>query len=417
MNVRTMLPSYRGTHENSSLRSPWCCILLTGLCAVAGPAWAQPLGDERPPDLWTRKSGSDWPDFLGPARNGKSPEVNVLAPWPAQGPPIVWQAALGTSYGAPSLSRGRLFHFDRHDDQARLTCRAAETGRELWRCEHPTDYQDMLNYNNGPRCTPVVDGSRVYTFSADGMLQCVRTADGTPVWRIDTMQRFGVAQNFFGVGSTPVLFQDVLIANIGGSPPGSPADVYSGPVEGNGTGIVAFDKHTGEVRWSATDELASYASPVLASIGDRPWCFVFARGGLIGCDPRDGSVDFSFPWRADLLESVNASSPVVVGSDVFISETYGPGSACCECGRAACTKCGQIATSGVTNRWPSTGTHPSITTGSCMRRAVATEDRRSCAASSGRPGGSGGGKGGWREHPCCTSTVIWFVLAKTARCA
>jgi len=90
---------------------------------------------------------------------------------------------------------------------------------------------------------------------------------------------------------------------------------------------VAFDKLTGKVRWKATDELASYASPVIAEIDGRPWCFVFARGGLVALDPRTGKVDFQFPWRAAKLESVNASSPVVVGNEVFISESYGPGSA------------------------------------------------------------------------------------------
>ena len=76
-----------------------------------------------------------------------------------------------------------------------------------------------------------------------------------------------------------------------------------------------------------TDELASYASPVLATIGTRRWCFVLARGGLVGLEPATGRVDFHFPWRSPKLESVNASNPVVAGDRVFISETYGPGSA------------------------------------------------------------------------------------------
>jgi outer membrane protein assembly factor BamB len=64
---------------------------------------------------------------------------------------------------------------------------------------------------------------------------------------------------------------------------------------------------------------------VLATINGRRWCFVFARGGLIGFEPSSGKVDFHFPYRAPDLESVNASSPVVVGDKVFLSETYGPG--------------------------------------------------------------------------------------------
>jgi hypothetical protein len=73
--------------------------------------------------------------------------------------------------------------------------------------------------------------------------------------------------------------------------------------------------------------LASYSVPTFATIGGRRWCFVFARGGLIAMEPATGKVDFHYPWRANILESVNASNPVVVGDHVFISETYGPGSA------------------------------------------------------------------------------------------
>jgi outer membrane protein assembly factor BamB len=135
-------------------------------------------------------------------------------------------------------------------------------------------------------------------------------------------------QNFFGVGSTPVVEDDLLIVVVGGSPPESQdAGRYDlDRVVGNGTGIVAFDKRTGEVKYTITDELASYATPQLATIGGRRWCFVFARGGLVGFEPRSGKVDFHYPWRARLRDSVNASTPVVVGDQVFISETYGPGS-------------------------------------------------------------------------------------------
>ena len=292
--------------------------------------------EQLPPDLGTRKSGVDWPDFLGPGRRSRSPETGLNVDWKESPPQIVWKIRLGTSYGMPVISRGRLLHFDRYDsrkgDKVRLTCRESETGRKLWTYEHETDYADMLGYNNGPRCSPVVDGNRVYTYSAEGELHCVSLDQGKRIWSVDTFKQFGVVQNFFGVGSTPLVLGDLLLVNVGGSPPGGPADIYSaqGQVESNGTGVVAFDKLTGEVVWKATDELASYSSPVAATIGGRPWCFVFARGGLIGLDPRTGESDFHFPWRAKMLESVNASCPVVVGNRVFISEAYRVGSALLE---------------------------------------------------------------------------------------
>jgi outer membrane protein assembly factor BamB len=187
----------------------------------------------------------------------------------------------------------------------------------------------MLGYNNGPRATPVVDGQHVFTYSAEGILQCVRVTDGEPVWRLDTMRDFHVVQNFFGVGSTPLVWGNLLLVNVGGSPPGSPPDVYSasGNVRPAGSAIVAFDKLTGKVRWKAGDDLASYASPVVAQFAGRDVVFMFARGGLMAIDPAKGETIAQFPWRARILESVNASTPVVKGDEIFISETYQLGSA------------------------------------------------------------------------------------------
>jgi outer membrane protein assembly factor BamB len=241
----------------------------------------------------------------------------------------VWQKAIGTGYSAPAIAAGRLYHFARFGNADRLTCFDAQTGAELWKCEHPTEYEDMLGYNNGPRATPVVDGDRVYTYSAEGLLQCVRVSDGQPAWRVDTFRDFHVVKNFFGVGSTPLVWGELLIVNVGGSPEGSPPDVYSasGHVRPDGSAVVAFDKLTGKVRWKTGDDLASYASPVIAKIRERDVIFMFARGGLMAIDPVKEQTITTFPWRARILESVNASTPIVRGDEVFISETYQPGSA------------------------------------------------------------------------------------------
>lgn len=292
------------------------------------PSGADPPQNGPSPRLQPASVGIDWPRFLGPEGNSKSPETGILKEWGECGPPILWHRELGTSYGIGSVSGGRFYQFDRYADQARLTCLDSRTGEFLWKYEYPTAYEDLLGYNNGPRCSPVVDDGRVYLFGAEGQLHCVRTDDGRHVWHVDTAEKFGVVQNFFGVGSTPIVEGDLLIVMVGGSPPESQdAGRYDlDRAAGNGTGIVAFDKRTGEVRYAITDELASYAAPQAATIDGRRWCFAFARGGLVGFDPQTGKVDFHYPWRARLRDSVNAATPVVVGNEVFISETYGPGS-------------------------------------------------------------------------------------------
>ncbi len=291
----------------------------------------EPLPAAPPPtgDLRTRTFGSDWPKFLGPTGDSKSTEKGILTKWPAKGPRIVWKRKLAEGYAPIVISRGRLYEFSRVGDNARCSCVRSETGELLWRFEYPTDYEDAFQYSGGPRCCPIVDEDRVYLYGAEGMLHCLHAETGVLIWKVDTVKDFGVVQNFFGVGSTPVVEGDLLIAQVGGSPEESQR-LGAGAldrVKPNGSGIVAFDKKTGEVRYQITDDLASYASPVLATIEGRRWCFVFARSGLVGFEPASGQVDFHFPWRDKSLESVNASNPVVVGDEVLISETYGPGSA------------------------------------------------------------------------------------------
>jgi outer membrane protein assembly factor BamB len=302
-------------------------LVLSCGCGQSAPATAQPT-PAPPAKLATRQTGIDWPIFLGPNQDSRSPETGILTHWGASGPKLVWHAQLGTSYGAPTIAAGRLMQFDRFGDKSRLYCLNAETGLELWRHEFPTEYEDLYGYNNGPRCSPLIDGDRVYAYGVDGVLVCCQSADGKPLWQKNLNQEFGVVQNFFGVGSTPVIAGDLLIVMVGGSPSESHkiAPGQLDRVQPNGSGIVALDKLTGEVKYKIGDELASYASLKLATIDGRRWCLAFCRGGLLGFEPATGKIDFHYPWRDTQLESVNASLPVVAGDEVLISECYGIGS-------------------------------------------------------------------------------------------
>ncbi|RMH21603.1 MAG: hypothetical protein D6696_05465 [Acidobacteria bacterium] len=288
---------------------------------AAGGAFA--AGGEPAADLSTRTDGSDWPTFLGPNRDGKSTETGIRKDW-SDGLPIRWQMEVGEGYSAPSVARGRLFVFDRVGDSARLTAVHSETGEVLWRREYPTHYEDMYNYSGGPRAAPVIDDGRVYAYGVEGRLRCHRAADGELLWEVDVARTYGVKQNFFGVGSTPIVDRDLLIVPVGGSPPDSPG-IQSGEVVPNGTAIVAFDKASGEERYRVGDELSSYSSPLVRTIDGRRLGLYFARGGLLAFDAAGGELAFHFPWRAKKLESVNAATPVVVGDRIFLTESYGPG--------------------------------------------------------------------------------------------
>ncbi len=159
-------------------------VILAG-AAAAGQALADPATPPRG-DLGTRTAGSDWPSFLGPTGDNKSPETGLRIDWPKEGPRVVWQQRLGTGYGMPVISRGRLYQFTRVRDQARLMCLRSETGELLWQFEYPTDYEDLYGYDNGPRSSPIVDGDRVYILGVEGMLHCLGAEDGRVIWKVDT---------------------------------------------------------------------------------------------------------------------------------------------------------------------------------------------------------------------------------------
>ncbi|MDA7977216.1 MAG: PQQ-like beta-propeller repeat protein [Pirellulales bacterium] len=280
-------------------------------------------------DLRTRKKGEDWKTFLGPTQDSKSVETGVISPWPQDGLNVRWTVDSGEGYGAPATSLGRLYHFDRIRNSARLRCLRAETGELLWEFTYACDYADRFGYSGGPRCSPLIDEDRVYLFGPAGMLHCLNAINGELIWKRDTSGDFHVIQNFFGVGSTPVVEDDLLLCVVGGSPAEQqdmPPQLFN-EIAGAGSGIVAFDKLTGETRYQSSDELACYASPVVREMGSRRVGLAFLRGGLLGFEPKSGKSIFHFPWRAKVWECVNASNPVIVDDQIFISESYGPGSA------------------------------------------------------------------------------------------
>jgi outer membrane protein assembly factor BamB len=295
----------------------------------ATPAEAPPKPAE--PGAWDRakptRAGNDWPQFLGPTSDNVSSEKGIITAWPRNGLKILWQAPLGTGYATPALADGKLLHFDAFDTTARVTCRNAETGEEIWKFDYAFNYEDQYGYDNGPRCCPVVHDGRVYIHGVEGMLHALDFRSGDKLWTYDTRAKHRFQQNFFGVGSTPVVEGDLLLVAVGGSPKGPrPADFLE--TKPDGSGIVALDRKSGEAKYAALDELASYASPVVATIHGKRVGLYFARGGLVAFEPKTGRQYFRYPWRAKLLESVNASNPLVVGDTILLTECYGPGGVC-----------------------------------------------------------------------------------------
>ena len=268
---------------------------------------------------------NDWKDFLGPTHNGVSKETKLSNSFGKSGPDKLWEVSKGEGYASPSVIGERVVLFHRVGDESIIECLNAENGQQYWKTTYPTSYRDRYGFSNGPRCQPISDGHFIYTLGVEAKLTCLSLTTGQLIWQRDLKTEFDLTLDFFGVGATPLLESNSVIVNVG-----SP----------DGPCVAAFDKRTGAMQWGAGNEWGpSYASPIPADTAAGRRIFVFAggesrpaTGGLLVIDPKNGHVDCSFPWRGTRYESVNASSPIIIDSHVYISECYGVGGALLEIG-------------------------------------------------------------------------------------
>ena len=265
----------------------------------------------------------DWPQLRGPERDGIYRGGDLADTWPAAGPPVVWEKDLGDGLANVAVANRRVILFHRLGDEDVVEALDAKTGEGIWSFRYPTTYRDSFGFDPGPRASPVVASSQIYTLGAQGMLHCLRFTDGKKVWSLDTHSKFGVSKGFFGAAGTPLVDAGRLFLNVGGS---------------SGAGLVALDKDTGRVLWTATDDEASYASPVAADFSGKRHIVFFTRNGLQAADPATGEIRFHQRWRSRSRTSVNAATPIVVDGRVFLSSSYGTGAILLKVGGAEIEK-------------------------------------------------------------------------------
>ena len=256
-------------------------------------------------------AAQDWPQFLGPGRDGRYTGPPLAESWPGGGPPRLWSRPVGAGFAGPAVAGGRVILFHRLGGREVVEALDAGTGDTVWRYDYATSYRDDFGFDEGPRSVPVVHDGRVYTFGAQGQLHAVDLETGAGIWQVDTHARYGVRKGFFGAAGSPLVEDGRVIANVGG----------------RRGGIVAFDAATGDELWTATTHEASYSSPAAGTFGGRRLALVFTRTGLVGLDPASGEVRFELRWRSRIGASVNAATPLVEGDRVFISASYGTGAA------------------------------------------------------------------------------------------
>jgi outer membrane protein assembly factor BamB len=257
----------------------------------------------------------DWTQWRGPNRDGKSTDTGLLKSWPAGGPKLDWKSDdVGTGYGSPAVVGDRIYLIggstSKSDSKDSLYCVSAKDGTKLWSQEFGTAVGKYLDgWGGGPRATPTIDGEFLYVLGATGDFACMNTKDGKIAWSKNLVSDFGGSIPKWGYSESPLVDGDLVVVT-----------------PGKGSGMVAFDKKTGNVSWNCKDnkDEAGYSSIVIATVGGTKMYCQQSMKQAFGVDAKTGKQ----LWNAGQINRATAviPTPVVMGSDIFYTAGYGAGS-------------------------------------------------------------------------------------------
>lgn len=233
-----------------------------------------------------RVTAQDWPQYLGPDRNHKSPQKEILKSWPAEGLEALWSVEVGRGYGGPVVKNDKVYLLDRDDETGDIMrCFSLQTGEELWRFAY--DSPGELPFP-GSRSIPIVDDKHVYSCGPNGDLYCIDINTHQPVWKKNVWTDFGGERlPTWGISQNPLIYGDLLIL----------------ASQAPQAGVVAYNKLTGNVVWQTerAHEI-TYSSPKIIKIhGEDHVVMVNSStnpvqnrdaprkmGDVLGLDPRTG---------------------------------------------------------------------------------------------------------------------------------
>ena len=251
---------------------------------------------------------TDWPQWRGNNRNGLSSETGLLKQWPAEGPKTLWSISeLGEGYGAVSVSGDRIYVQGTRGEASVVFGLNRADGKTVWSTALGPKGNERRG--NGPRATPTVDGDRLYVLTENGDLACLRTRDGSSIWRKNILKDFGGSNPGWLISESPLADGNRLIVSPGG----------------RDAAIVALDKMNGQVIWKTAglSDQAAYSSSIVADVGGVRTIMNFTSAAGVGVRASDGKVMWQYRNAAN--GTANCTTPVFADNKVFFSSAYGTG--------------------------------------------------------------------------------------------
>jgi outer membrane protein assembly factor BamB len=249
----------------------------------------------------------DWPQWRGPARDGAVPAASVPKTWP-KAYAEKWRVDIGEGYSSPVTSGGRVFIHSRKDPLEVVTAVNAVDGKTIWQQSYPAPYpknQYAVKMGRGPNATPLVAGTRIFTFGATGMLVAWDAATGKNLWQKDFSPKVDFSKLFCGTSASPVIANGLVVAQAG-------SDVGGGV-------IVGLDPATGAVKWEWKGAGPGYASPLVINVGNSSQIVTMTNSSVVGLDAKTGQQLWTAAFPDDWHE--NITTPVWTGDTLIVSGT------------------------------------------------------------------------------------------------
>ncbi|MBT3250788.1 MAG: PQQ-like beta-propeller repeat protein [Candidatus Marinimicrobia bacterium] len=251
--------------------------------------------DENPMAVAVQNSEIAWPGFRGANRDGIIHGTKIDTDWLAIPPVELWRQPVGPGWSSFAVLGDIFYTQEQRGKDEIVSCYNLTTGEMVWKHSDTIRFWES-NAGAGPRGTPTISGDRIYTLGATGILNVLDINGNSVVWSRNVATDTSTEVPIWGVSSSPLIFEDMVIAATAGS-------------------LIAYDKDTGETRWSIPAGGDCYSSPHLLEIDGVDQILLQTDAGTISVRPADGVQLWQYLWKGHpIVQPIQISN-----SDILIS--------------------------------------------------------------------------------------------------